>query len=237
MTRVHFVLLLALLLAAPAAATRAPSLATPPIPLPGPLGWSKVVDNPYFPLRPGTVRVYETRAGNHTGTDTVFVLHSTRTILGITAVIVRDRTYENGLLAEDSFDWYAQDAAGNVWCLGEDSRQYRAGKFVNAAGSWEAGKAQAQPGIMMWASPRPGQPYRQEFCYGIAEDIARVLDASAWATVAGATYSPCVQIVSWSTLEPGVKEQRWYARGVGMVRMKTVEGANEGMELVKVITR
>jgi len=239
MIPIRFALPLALVIAATvagsAAAAPAPSLATPPIPLPGPLGWAKAVDHPYFPLHPGTRLMYKTRAGAHTGTDTVTVLHMTKTVMGITATIVRDRTYENGKLAEDSSDWYAQDAAGNVWYLGEDTKEYREGKVVSTAGSWEAGKAGAQPGIMMWADPRPGRPYRQEFCYGIAEDVARVTNAGAWTIVAGTTYSPCVEIVNWSPLEPGVKEQKLYARGVGMVRMKVAEGANEEMELVRVV--
>lgn len=228
---------LALLLIVTIAPTRAPSLATPPIPLPGPAGWARTVNHPYFPLRPGTVMVYETRAGDHTGTDTVVVLGKPRMVMGIAAVVVRDRTYEAGTLAEEAFDWYAQDAAGNVWYLGEDTREYRSGKLVGTAGSWEAGKAGAQPGIMMWANPKPGPPYRQEFCYGIAEDIARVTDAGAWTTALGGTpYGSCVKTVNWTPLEPGVREEKLYARGVGMVRTKTVSGANEEMVLAKVIS-
>ena len=43
------------------------------------------------------------------------------------------------LVLEDTYDWYAQDADGNVWYLGEDTKEYDGGKLVGSKGSWEAG--------------------------------------------------------------------------------------------------
>ncbi len=232
MTPIRFALPVALFVFATAAA---PTLPSPPILLPGPPGWSGAVDHPFFPLRPGTVLVYATKAGAHAGTDTVSVLRETKTIMGITARVVRDRTYERGVLAEDSFDWYAQDVAGNVWYLGEKTMEYRAGEVVSTAGSWEAGRNGAQPGIVMWARPKPGPAYRQEFRRGVAEDEARVLDVGARTSAAGTPYDGCVLTEEWSPLEPGVKEHKYYARGVGMVRMQTAAGPSEEMVLAKAI--
>jgi sugar lactone lactonase YvrE len=39
--------------------------------------------------------------------------------MGIKTVVVRDRGFTNGELSEDTLDWFAQDAAGNVWYFGE----------------------------------------------------------------------------------------------------------------------
>jgi hypothetical protein len=239
MASLRFAILIALLAFATGAAKPkpAPTLPSPPIALPGPSGWASAVDHPFFPLRPGTVLVYTTRAGKHTGVDTVAVLRETKTIMGIRATVVRDRTYESGALAEDSFDWYAQDSTGNVWYLGEDTRAYRAGKVVSTPGSWEAGKDGAKPGIMMWANPRPGPRYRQEFRRGVAEDQGRVLGVGARTAAADSLYDGCLLIEEWSPLEPGVKEHKFYARGVGLVRMQTTLGPLEAMVLVKAIAR
>jgi hypothetical protein len=218
-------LLTCLLAAVPSPASR-PRPASPPIPLPAASGWARSVDHPYFPLRPGAVFVYATREGARTDVDTMSVMHETKTILGIAAVVVRDRTFHDGALAEDTMDWYAQDAAGNVWYLGEDTKEYRGGKLFRTAGSWEAGRDGAQPGIVMWAHPQVGGPYRQEFRRGVAEDLARVLSVHARASNPGVTYEQCVQTEEWSPLEPGVREHKFYARGVGMVRMQAVAGGD-----------
>ena len=73
--------------------------------------------------------------------------------MGISAVVVRDTVYVDGEIAEDTYDWFAQDADGNVWYLGEDTHEYEDGEPVNAAGAWEAGVDGALPGIVMPAEP------------------------------------------------------------------------------------
>jgi hypothetical protein len=208
---------------------------TPLPPLPEPAGWVAAIDHPYFPLRPGTLYVYSSGAGTGIDVDSILVTHETKTILGIPAVVVRDRTFHNGSLTEDSFDWYAQDKDGNVWYLGEDSKGFRNGKVVSTAGSWESGKKGAQPGIIMRARPRVGVAYRQEHCPRVAEDMARVLSLDEKVSVPCGEFANCVETEEWSPLEPGVKEHKYYARDVGMVLQRTVAGGNEEMVLVKVI--
>ena len=82
--------------------------------------------------------------------------------MGVTTRVVRDRVTVDGEVAEDTFDWYAQDAAGNVWYFGEESKEYEDGEVASTAGSWEAGVHGALPGIVMPAVPEPGQVLRQE---------------------------------------------------------------------------
>jgi hypothetical protein len=206
-----------------------------PAPLPEPSGWSASVTHPFFPLRPGTVYVYLPRAGGRSEVDTMTVTHDERRILGIPAVVVRDRTYHHGVLVEDTADWYAQDKDGNVWYLGEDTKEYQNGKVVGTAGSWEAGKNGAEPGIMMRARPQVGDRYRQEYRRRVAEDMARVLSVSEAASVPFGAFTQCLETEEWSPLEPGARERKYYARGVGMVLQRTVAGGNEEMVLVKVI--
>jgi hypothetical protein len=207
---------------------------TPPIPVFDPAGCTSMVDNPYFPLRRGTTLVYETRAGKTTEVDTVVVTRETRTVLGVAAVVVRDRTYRGGKLVEESFDWYAQDRKGNVWSLGEDTKDLRDGEVVSTAGSWEAGKDSACAGIVMPAILEAGMAYRKGYRRGRVEDLAEVRGLDAKATVLNDTFTACVETEDWSPLERGVRERNVYAPGLGLVLRGTVGGA-ERMKLVKLI--
>jgi len=207
----------------------------PAIPTFHPAGFTSVVDNPYFPLRPGTVLVYETRAGKTTEVDTVTVTRETRTVLGVTAVVVRDRTYSGGKLVEESFDWYAQDRKGSVWSLGEDTKDLNDGQVVSTAGSWEAGKDSASAGIVMPAIPQVGMEYRQGYRRGKVEDQAVVLNLDAKVLVMNMTFTACVETEEWSALGREAREQKVYAPGLGLVSRRTVTGMGEWTKLVKVI--
>ena len=226
-----------LLATTPAAPRSAPVAPAPPVPaLPAAATFKAVVDNPYFPLRPGTTWIFESRSGRHVETDTMTVTRGTRRIAGVAATVVHDRTWRDGALVEATADWYAQDGAGNVWYLGEDTREYRGGKVVSTAGSWEAGKDGARPGILVPAASIIGAAYRQEYKAKEAEDMGRVLSRDARATTPAGAYTGCLETEDWSPLEPGVLEHKYYARGVGLVLQETVKGGRERMALVKVVT-
>jgi hypothetical protein len=167
------------------------------------------IDNPYLPLRPGARWVYrETDAKGAVQRVVVKVTHRTRLIAnGVTARVVRDTVTEKGRLVEDTYDWYAQDRRGNVWYLGEDTKEYQDGKVVSTEGSWEAGVDGARPGIAMPAHPRSGMQYRQEFLKGEAEDRARVLGR----------FGDTLLTKDWNPLERGAVEYKLYTRGVGLV--------------------
>ena len=134
----------------------------------------EVIDNPYLPLQPGTRWVYEGVEDGETERVEVEVTTDRRDVMGISAVVVRDTVYEDGELIEDTYDWFAQDVDGNVWYLGEDSREFEDGELVSTEGSWEAGVDGALPGIVMLADPEVGDAYRQEFYEDEAEDMAEV---------------------------------------------------------------
>ena len=104
---------------------------------------------------------------------------------------MRDTVTQNGELVEDTFDWYAQDRRGNVWYLGEETKEYENGKSSSTAGSWEAGVNGAQAGVACPAHPRAGMQYRQEHLEGEAEDAARVLSLDDQAEVPPATSRVC----------------------------------------------
>lgn len=203
-------------------ATALPAARTPqsglPVPaLPRARDFVPRVTHPYLPLTPGSRWVYAGR-GTETGErNVVTVLHRTRVIQGITATIVHDVVEEDGALVEDTFDWYAQDRLGNVWYLGERTREYEDGKVVSRAGSWEAGAGDARAGLAMPADPRPGDRYRQEYDPGNAEDQAQALSRRGQVAVPVGHLEQVRVTDETSALEPAVEELKFYARGIGLV--------------------
>jgi hypothetical protein len=200
-----------------------------------PAGFTTRVDNPYLPMRPGSRWVYrETDDGGTAQRIVVKVLRRTKRIAnGVEARVVRDTVTEKGVLVEDTFDWYAQDRAGNVWYLGEDTTEYEDGRPVTKAGSFEAGVDGAQAGVVMPARPRPGLEYRQESYPGEAEDAARVLSLDDQVQVPAGHFRPVLMTKDWNPLEPGVLEYKLYARGVGLVLALGVSDGGGREELLR----
>ena len=193
------------------------------------------IDNPYLPLAPGSRWVYrETAADGSKQRVVVKVTHRTRLIAnGVTARVVRDTATENGKVIEDTFDWYAQDGRGNVWYLGEDTKEYENGKVVSTKGSWEAGVDGATAGIVMPARPRVGMSYRQEYYKGHAEDRAKILSLGEQAEVPVGHFDRVLLTKEWNPLEPKVLEYKLYARGVGPVLALTISGGSDREELMR----
>jgi hypothetical protein len=187
-----------------------------------PADFQETVDNPYFPLVPGTTFHFTETEGKGSGDDEVFVTRDRKTILGISCVVVRDTVKENGKVQEETFDWYAQDKHGTVWYMGEDTKEYSGSGKVSTAGSWEAGKDGAMPGVVMTREPAPGAPYYQEYYPGHAEDMGQIVALGEKVTVPYGTFEGCVRTKEWSPIEHG-KETKWYAKGVGFIKAEAGE--------------
>jgi hypothetical protein len=191
--------------------------------------------NVLFPLVPGTTDTYRGVSKQGIETNTVEVTQQTRTILGVSVVVVHDRVYiEDGSLSEDTFDWYAADQDGNVWYFGEDTKEYDHGTLVTTEGSWEAGKNGAQPGIIMLANPEVGDQYQQENSPGVVADVAKVLSLDETVTVAAGTFTHCLKTREWTPLEPGVREAKFYAPGIGVVLETSTRQGGERVELTRI---
>src|SRR5438477_3633440 len=151
-----------------------------PLTAPQPSDFTARVDNPWFPLKPGTVYVYRGVKDGRVSRDVVTVTRRTKRIQGVPCIVVEDRLYLSGQLGERTTDWYTQDRQGNVWYFGETTAELdRNGHVKNTEGSWRTGVNGAQPGIYMPAHPRVGQSGRQEYYKGQAEDHFRVLSLNA----------------------------------------------------------
>jgi hypothetical protein len=219
------------------AITGAAVAATPPPPvraMPPAADFDQRIDNPWFPLRRGTTFTYSGLQGKQHRKVTVFVTHKTKLILGIKATVVLDQDFVDGKPSEKTYDWYGQDKNGNVWYLGEDSRDFVKGKWQRSDGSWEAGVNGARAGIVMQAHPRVDGAYRQEFLVGHAEDVAKVIATSTAVKVPYGRFVHALETAEWSPLEPGVVEHKYYVRGVGNVRTTMVKGGREEEWLVSV---
>jgi hypothetical protein len=198
-----------------------------------PANFVMVVDNPFMPLPVGAEWVYDGEVDGEPQRDTVTVQPRTKDILGIRATVVRDTVRAaDGSVLEDTLDWYAQDRDGNVWYLGEDTKEYDHGKVTSTEGTWLAGEHGAQPGIVMRAHPKVGDAYRQEFDRGNAEDFAEVVRLDDHMTTPAGTYNGLLVTKEWTPLEAKVVEEKFYARGVGVVAAKTTKGADERSALV-----
>jgi hypothetical protein len=193
-----------------------------------PADFTTRIDNPYWPMVPGTKWVY--RAPDER--IEVTVTRKKKKVEGVDAVVLRDVvTGEDGSLVEVTDDWYAQDSDGNVWYLGEDTKEYENGKVATTAGSWESGVDGAEAGVIMAGKPRPGLTYRQEYYEGEAEDAGKVLSLNATAKVPFGSFDNCLKTEDTSPLDPGVVEHKYYAKGVGPV-LRTSAGGGGREELV-----
>jgi hypothetical protein len=183
-----------------------------------PADFVAVIDNPYLPFPVGAKWTYtDTEADGSQQTVVVEVTDQTRQIIGITATVVHDQVKEGDAVVEDTFDWYAQDRFGNVWYLGEDTKEFENGQVTTTEGSWESGVDDAQPGVIMPAHPQVGQGYRQEYLAGQAEDVGLVLNVGDLVSAGGTSYSDVVVTREVTALEPDVVEYKFYAPGVGVV--------------------
>ncbi len=201
------------------------------------------IDNEWFPLVPGTQFVLEGRANRGQGRlphRLVFtVTDQTKVIDGVTTRVLWDRDYNAGKLVEEELAFHAQDDDGTVWNLGEYPEEYEKGKFVGAPSTWISGLRGHDAGVLMPAQPRAGTP---SYLQGWAPDIDFADRAKVDTTgrVDAACRPAATATSSWSTsgtpYEKGAHELKYYAPGVGNVRVGAAGGKErEVLVLVEVV--
>jgi hypothetical protein len=221
-------------------ASPSPSSEPPVSPIPSPAGsrppaasgatdpanFTNTVDNPWFPLAPGTKYTYTGKAvETFTGTT------ATKVIAGVACVVVDDQVALGGVPAEKLLGYYAQDRAGSVWYFGEDMFELDAnGHVVGNGDSWHAGVDKAPPALFMEASPTVGKTIAHNYT---KNDFA-VLSLTERVRVPYGTFTNALVTKEWSPLEPNVETHKFYVPGVGAVRDVAVKGPIEELVLVKV---
>ncbi len=194
------------------------------------------IDNPFFPLQPGTTFIYKGRKEASKQRDEFAVTDRTVIIDGVTCRVVHDKVFMHGVLQEDTFDYFAQDVEGNVWYFGEDTEELDSkGRVVSTAGTWRAGVDGAQPGVIMEAHPKVNDHYFQEVAAPIAQDEAIVLNLHEIVAVPFGKFTNCLQTKEFTQLEPGNVEHKFYARGVGFIVGVVVKGGKERLALVNIV--
>ena len=182
-----------------------------------PSNFSTTINNPYFPLKPGTTFIYEGQVAGGFEHVEFAVTHTTRVIDGVTCLEIHDSVLLNGKLEEDTLDWFAQDTQGNVWYFGEATHEIVDGVITTVHGTFLAGQNGAKPGIIMKAHPAVGDYYRQEFDLGNAEDFAEVVNLHASIVVPYGSFSNVLNTFETTPLETGLHENKFYAPGVGQL--------------------
>jgi hypothetical protein len=200
------------------------------------------IDNRWLPLAPGTQFILEGRANRgqgHLRHRVAFtVTDLIKVIGGVPNVVLWDRDYNAGKLQEGELTFHAQDDEGNVWNFGEYPEEYERGRFAGAPDTWIAGTARAKPGIVMLAKPRLGTA---SYLQGWAPDIefadrARVYRTGRHNCVPVACYDNVLVTDEWNPVEPGAHQSKYYAPGVGNIRVGATgeDAERETLVLVKV---
>jgi hypothetical protein len=203
---------------------------------PGPAHFVRHVDNPWFPLHPGTVLVYRGTKDGETTRETVRVLRRRCRIEGVRCTAVRDLVFVARRLEERTTDFYAQDDRGTVWYFGEATAELDAnGHVTSTEGSWRSGVHGARAGILMPAHPRVGRSFQQEFLRGHAEDRFTITSRHAHVATPFVTSSRALRTREFTRLEPGIFDSKLYVYGVGNVVERSLTGPSESLELLEVI--
>ncbi len=202
------------------------------------------IDNQWMPLRPGTKLVYE-GITNEDGSEEVFhqiitiITPLTKVIDGIETVVLWDRDFSDGNLAETELAFFAQDDDGNVWRMGEHPEEYEDGVLLDAP-TWLAGIAGAYAGVAMRADPQPNtSSYSQGFAPSVEFiDRALVSELGLETCTPAECYSDVLLIEEFNVEEPGAFQHKYFAKGVGNVRVDWAgtDTTREELELVSVET-
>jgi hypothetical protein len=186
------------------------------------------IDNRYLPALPGTRYVFEGTANTDEGIVqrrvVTTVTDMTKVVNGVRTVVIWDRDFNDGVLAEEELAFWAQDKHGNVWNLGEYPEEYEDGEFVGAPSTWIAGQDRARAGVIMLAQPRVGALYLQGFAPAVEFfDCAEVVRKGVRICTPLACYDRVLVVDESSPLEPESGVQRkFHAPGVGVVRITAI---------------
>jgi hypothetical protein len=199
--------------------------------------------NEWMPLKPGTRFVFEGTTIEDDGTAVphrivINVTDLTKMIGGVRAAVTWDLDYSDGELVEAELAFFAQDTSGTVWRMGEYPEEYEEGKFV-AAKPWIHGIEEARAGIMMQARPGLGTPsYAQGWGPAVDwTDRGQVDQMGQKTCVPVRCYEDVLVIAETSQSEADAQQLKYYARGVGNIRVGwrgAGEKTKETLELVRI---
>src|SRR5918992_5914643 len=184
------------------------------------------IDNKWLPLKPGTQFVLEGSAipdegARQTRRVVTTVTDLSKVIDGVRTLVIWERDFTAGQLSEPELAFFAQDNTGNVWLVGEYPEEYENGEFDKAP-AWISGQKGARAGITMKAEPQLGVP---DYAQGYApppvdfDDRARVYEVGQKTCVPVDCYENVLVTEEFNPSEPGAYQLKYYAPGVGNIRV------------------
>jgi hypothetical protein len=200
------------------------------------------ISNRWLPLKPGTQFIYE----GHTiedGERTPHRLVSTVTDLtkeidGVRNGVVWERDYEAGELVEAELAFFAQADDGDIWHFGQYPEEYEEGTVV-ASPTWVHGLKGAQAGITIKADYKLSDPsHAQGWGPQVGwTDRAKVHQVGQRTCVPAGCYDDVLVVAESSREEIGAVQYKYYAPGVGNVRVGYggKDPTRETLQLVKVV--
>jgi len=199
-----------------------------------PLQFTAEVDNPWVSLIPGRTLIYEKRTVD--GVERVEVETRARTVevAGVTCRETVARQTLDGVLVEETAEWFAQQNDGSVWCFGESTRRYETGFLAGTEGSWRAGIDGARPGILVPGAPTRVASFRRALALGCVEDVRRVVATGARVSVTAGNFGSAIHVEEWDPLEPLELLIEILVPGLGLVaEVDLLTG--ERLELIQVL--
>lgn len=171
--------------------------------------------NPYFILEPGYFLILE-RGSEQV---TITVLNATKMVGETETRVVEERETKGGNLVEISRNYYAISKRTNsIFYFGEEVDIYKNGKVVSHEGAWMAGSNGAKFGLMMPGIVLMRSRYYQEIAPGTAMDRAEIVSLKETVITAAGEFRDCLKAEETTPLEPGNKEYKYYAPGVGLIQ-------------------
>ena len=233
-----------LLVSALLASAAALGWAVRPAPLAGPVFSHPLeITNSFAPFPVGETKSFEgTDQGASTAVTDVFTNQTRDFLLNgshVTARLLTENEYSDGELSEISRNWFAQADDGGVYYFGETVDIYEGGVVVDHSGSWLVGgpgpgdppgtATATTPGLFMPADPQVGEQWKPEDLFPIVDETVTLLRPGVTVNVAAGEFEGCLLVKETSQLPGNKPEKKWYAPGVGVVKVKA---QSEFLELV-----
>jgi hypothetical protein len=186
------------------------------------------IDNPWLPLKPGTVRTYSGTKDDKPANLKVTVINRRKTVGGVDCVVVEELLSQAGKLTEKTVGYYAQDTDGNVWNFGEDVQELGSTGKVTKTEGWHAGIDGARPSLVMEAAPTPGHTLVNNY----TKDYSEVVSLAKSVKVPFGAYEDALVVKEWTPDEPDILVNKYYVRDIGVVRDVAIKGDREEYVLV-----
>jgi hypothetical protein len=105
---------------------------------------------------------------------------------------------------------------------------YEDGKVESHEGSWRSGSDGARFGLMIPGTPAVGMRYQAEVAPHVAMDRCEIVSLDDSLSTPAGNFEHCLKVEETTPIEPGDKEYKVYARGIGLVKDGDLRLASHG---------